>query len=804
MEPNYTSTFHARGLGGGVLYGAGARKLPAEHLPRRIPERAQSAHAKPCNKGAGRRVNCHEFEPRLLSPMQLPLTRKSDTAPARTRSLIMGLIFTGSTALALVYHLLSWSGQVPSTALTLGYEAIVVIGYAALWALLSEAFSRRRPTPAKSFWSTALAASVVIIVSYLILLIARPPAGVDPSLALGFDLETGAPLVLATVFKMNILGLLYGCFAVILMLRMRDLVLVKRTRSSQRNWHLMVAAMVITSLSVIGARAGEPLGELQTISMIVAVVFMVVSSFRLSWIVFLSFREKMAAIGLSLLLLIVLVLGIGIMEDSPLSRLAMPGAHSYVENFSYPLAMFSSLAAIFGILYCTTTVLSLLFHLPTTGEFEARAGERAAMQSLTHIVGQVLDTDRLHAAIASSPVEAGVATTSWLAVADPESGSLSPRVVAATRVGPDEVDALVDLEALFEEASSASNPIVLEHAVRDHRVRARAAGVISSLVIAPLVGRDRFLGALFSCKEVVRGFERDEVDTIGILAAQASLAMENASLFEQQVEKERLKRELAIAREVQKRLLPQAVPELAGLSVAASSVPAQEVGGDYYDFVRLSEDRLGIIIADVSGKGTSAAFYMAEMQGIFQSVSRLAPSPADFLGHANTALSESLDRNTFVSVIYGVVDITEQEFVLARAGHCPAAAVGIDGNARFLRSKGIGLGLDRGSLFRQSLTETRIKLQPGDVFVLYTDGVVESRAPDGSEYGYDRLLQVLSDCRHEDAADIHRTLIDDLNQFVTDDGDYGDDMTLMVLKWHGLHAAPLGADLAVASTLQHA
>ncbi|MBO6781381.1 MAG: SpoIIE family protein phosphatase [Rhodothermales bacterium] len=716
----------------------------------------------------------------------------------------MGLLFTGATALALVYHILAWSGQPPSQALALGYDVVIMIGYGGLWALLAESFARRRPAPAKSFWSTALAASVVIVVSHLVLLIARPPASVDPSLALGFDFETGAPLSLATVFKMNIIGLLYGTFAVILMLRIKDLVLVKRTRSSQRNWYLMVGAMVVTALSVIGIRAGEPLGDLQTISMIVAVVFMVVCSFRLSWIVFLSFREKMVAIGLSLLLLLVLVLGIGIMGDPILTESTLPGSHTYVQSFSYPLAMFSSLAAIFGILYCTTTVLSLLFHLPTTGEFEARAGERAAMQSLTTIVGQVLDSDRLHAAIAASPVEAGIASSAWLAIADPESGTLTPRVVAASRVGPEEVGQLVDLHGLFEEATSGMNPIVLEQAVRDHRVRAKAASSISSMVVAPLIGRDRFLGALFACKEVVRGFERDEVDTIAILAAQASLAIENANLFEQQVEKERLKRELAIAREVQQRLLPQTVPSIAGLSVAASSVPAQEVGGDYYDFVHLSEDRLGIIIADVSGKGTSAAFYMAEMQGIFQSVSRLAPTPADFLEHANTALSQSLDRNVFVSVIYGLVDTRKQEFVLARAGHCPAAAVGIDGKARFLRSQGIGLGLDRGSLFRQALTETRIALQPGDVYVLYTDGVVESRAPDGSEYGYDRLLEVLSDVRQESAEGIHTALITDLNTFITENGEYGDDMTLMVLKWHGLAALPEAAELDMAGAVQHA
>jgi phosphoserine phosphatase RsbU/P len=736
--------------------------------------------------------------------MPSTVAKAKKSAPARTRSLLWGLVFSGATALALLYHVLAWTGQAQSAVVALGYNVVMLLGYGSLWALLSQAFTKRRPTPGRSFWSTTLAAGILIVISQAILLIARPPASVDPLLSLGFDLETGAPLVLATVLKMNLLGLLYGFFAVFLMLRLRDLVLVKRTRSSQRNWRLLVGSMVVASFSVFGLEAGEEISQIQIVAIIVSVVFMVVSSFKLSWIVFLSFREKMGAIALSLLLLVVLSVGVGIMDDSPLAKITSPGLYTYVQSFSYPLSVFSGLASIFGILYCTTAVLSLLFHLPTTGEFEARAGERAAMQSLTSIVGQVLDTDRLHAAIAASPIEAGVAGCSWLALSDPASGSLAATVASTSRISTEEISELIDLQAFFDEAVATRRPLILDEAVGDRRVKSQNAGVLSSMVIAPLIGRERVLGALFVAKDVVRGFERDEVDTVAILAAQASLAIENSNLFGEQVERERLSRELAIAREVQQRLLPQKVPALPGLSVAASSVSAEEVGGDYYDFVELRDGRLGIIIADVSGKGTSAAFYMAEMQGIFQAVSRLVDSPADFLHHANVAISESLDRNVFVSVIYGVVDTEKQEFILARAGHCPAAAVGMDGNARYLRSQGIGLGLDRGTLFRKTLTETTVKLQPGDVFVLYTDGVIESRSPDGEEYGYDRLLDVLANSRQEDASDIHTALIDDLNVFITETGEYGDDMTMMVLKWHGLHAGSSVPAVDVARTIEHA
>ena len=232
--------------------------------------------------------------------------------------------------------------------------------------------------------------------------------------------------------------------------------------------------------------------------------------------------------------------------------------------------------------------------------------------------------------------------------------------------------------------------------------------------------------------------------------------------------------------------MPQRLPSLEGLKLAASSVSAQEVGGDYYDFVQLDDQRLAFIVGDVSGKGTSAAFYMAEMQGVFQSVSHIAPDPQDFLTHANRALANSLEKNVFISVIYGVLDLEKEEIVLARAGHCPAAMISLTGEARYLRSQGLGLGLDRGALFRKTLAVECIPLQPGDVYVLYTDGLVESRVPTGEEYGYERLLDSVRTHRHEDARDLHDLLLADLNRFLGGQRFYDDDMTLVVLKWLGI------------------
>lgn len=696
---------------------------------------------------------------------------------SRARRVLLLAVFVACYVLAAGYHVIEWStGTAAGAGWAFLYHLDVLVCYGALWLLLSHVFKRRQPSPSRVFWMLLLLSLLLLGLSRLFAMFGGAPDpgfGFDEANVVGFDHDTGVPLVLTTVLRMNLLGPLEAALAFVLLLRFRDLVQFKRTRPSLRNWYAMIGLMVIVSLLTFMKPGGEGLGLAVSLGLIPVIGLMVVNAFRVSWVVYLSFWDKLAIIGLSLGLLTTLSFELAL------------GYGAYLAYYSYPLSLFSTLAVVFGILYSVTAFLSLLFHLPTTGDFQRKAGEMAAMHSLTTLVGQVFDAEQLTATITASPVEAGSANAAWLAVADLQSGSLRPRVVATHRIHPERIDALVDTAALYADVSARGGPLLLETASADHRVEARPGDGVGSLLVMPLVARDELLGALFVSREVAHGFEEDDVEALEVFAAQAALALDNARLFEEQIERERLARELAIAREVQRRLLPQRLPELSGVTLAAASVPAQEVGGDYYDFVMLPDDRLAFIIADVSGKGTSAAFYMAELQGIFQSASRLMPSPAAFLGHANEVLAASLEKNIFISVIYGVLDAKREELALARAGHCPVATINLHSEARFLRSKGIGLGLDRGSLFRAALAEERIRLQPGDVFVLYTDGVVESRSAEGEEYGYDRLLAALREHRHEEAAALHEALLDDLHCF-TGHKAYDDDMTLVVLKWHGI------------------
>jgi serine phosphatase RsbU (regulator of sigma subunit) len=208
-----------------------------------------------------------------------------------------------------------------------------------------------------------------------------------------------------------------------------------------------------------------------------------------------------------------------------------------------------------------------------------------------------------------------------------------------------------------------------------------------------------------------------------------------------------------------------------------------EVGGDYYDIITLPDEKIGIVIGDVSGKGVSAAFYMAEVKGIVMSLSRICTTPRELLSRANDTLMETLEKNMFISAIYGVLDVRNAELTLARAGHCPVIYISHN-SVELIRSTGIGLGLTDSVQFGLSTEERIIKLITGDICIFYTDGITESRNAEMEEYGYERLMQIASTCSHCSANEMKERILRSVQTFIGQ-GTYNDDVTLIVMKWLG-------------------
>ena len=278
----------------------------------------------------------------------------------------------------------------------------------------------------------------------------------------------------------------------------------------------------------------------------------------------------------------------------------------------------------------------------------------------------------------------------------------------------------------------------------------------------------------------IRVYSRDQ---LGDLAESFNVMAESVQdLLREQADKERLEEELRIARKIQMSLLPQGTVTLPGLRVAALCLPAEEVGGDYYDLLPLSETRMGVLVADVSGKGTSAALYMAELKGLVLSLSRIYDSPARLLGEANRILAANMDPRSFITMTYAVVDTARRTMTYARAGHNPIIQLS-NGMTRVLTPAGLGLGMDRGERFEEILEEAEVPLAGGDVFLFFTDGLSEAMNGRAELFGERRLRDVLEHVieTESDEVELKDRILDEIRNFVGDAAQH-DDMTMVILK----------------------
>ena len=247
-------------------------------------------------------------------------------------------------------------------------------------------------------------------------------------------------------------------------------------------------------------------------------------------------------------------------------------------------------------------------------------------------------------------------------------------------------------------------------------------------------------------------------------------------------ERERLQRELEIAKEVQMSFLPRHDPEFHGLEISSRCLPALEVGGDYYDFVRISDKKIGIIIGDVSGKGTQAAFYMTLTKGFLKALSKISYSPANFLTELNTLFYENVERGTFISMVYGIFDMEEKKFKIARAGHNPVIVKNsFHGKAETLNSSGLALGLEKGSVFSSSIKEIEVPISSGDVFLFYTDGFTEAMNKVREEFGEERLMTSVEKNSQLSASEIQKNIFSEVETFIGKASQH-DDMTMVVVK----------------------
>lgn len=332
---------------------------------------------------------------------------------------------------------------------------------------------------------------------------------------------------------------------------------------------------------------------------------------------------------------------------------------------------------------------------------------------------------------------------------------------------------LTRTEATFNlERTRASNrPIDLDHDELESLTRARVS------LVTPFILKSKLLGFLVLGPKLSDEFYSGrDIELLETLCDHAAMAIENARLYRETTEKQRMERELEVAWRIQQMLLPKTFPRVRGLETHAMNRPSEQVGGDYYDILQLSKYRVGIAIADVSGKGVPAALLMASLQSSLRAEAGPGRTPSEVIYALNRVVCEQTSGETFVTVFYGLLDLEQRKLHYCNAGQTPPFVVGADGRVRRLDITHLVIGVDRDAFYE----DTILDLEQGDLLFLYTDGITEELGPNDDLYGEERLISRLVDCYGMPLSEVLDTIHGDVARH--GNGKPHDDLTALALK----------------------
>jgi len=571
-------------------------------------------------------------------------------------------------------------------------------------------------------------------------------------------------------FVLSIAGFIYaflilGSVAYIF-LAFKELYFLKQKRNASTYFNTMIVFIILASVSY-SLKEYPELSFIKNTFLIVAILLIIINSLKISWIAFLVKKEKISLLILSVVISILFVVNLVNNTDSNL--------HSKIlYTFSPALAQLSNVIMIYGAIYFSILFFTTLFHLPTAEAFDRKAQEVSSLQYFSKLITQVLDFNDLGETVTDITTKVCNADAAWIILKD----SSDMKSIANKNIGyldANKINGYIFSNDKYEDKEGTF--IIRLNKFSDEKLSEK----YSSLAIASLKMRNDIKGFLVAAKKGEFIFDDEDKNALETFSDYASVAIENSRLLEESIEKERMEKELDVAREIQRKILPAKNPEYDNLSISSVFIPAFEVGGDYYDFFELGKDKLGFIIADVSGKGITAAFVMAEIKGIFESLTQTIDTPKEILVKANQILKRTLDRKTFVSAAFGLLDTKEGELTIARAGHCPIILLR-DNEVKDIRPNGIGLGLHFGAIFENSIEEIKIKLKADDTIVLYTDGITEAKNVALEDFGDGHFEKALLESNKQDANGIANKVMCEITDFTKDNSQH-DDITLVILKW---------------------
>lgn len=553
----------------------------------------------------------------------------------------------------------------------------------------------------------------------------------------------------------------------------RRFVLYQRTQRKLRSWFIyqffLICSLIFLVLDdTIKIRPNYTSFIFYTIFILVAVYL----STQVKWVAYLNFNQKLRALGLFSLILIICGTSIAVLVRYP--------SELNVSTTGYFRLDFLINSFMFPFIYSIFSMLVLFFNLPTSSIFEINSLEIASVNKINQAIKSNLDFTEIMNSLLDASLMAAGAKSGWVEMTNGKAGKqeikfnkrITSKEITELKQGNDLAGKVID-----------ENKFFLVRNTRKHRSFRNSTSKYRSMLAVPIASSNHQYGALFVASDLTDSFEDVTIRSINSFAEQAALALENAQLVRESIELERYQEQLKIAKEVQNQLLPRELPHNDQLEFIAISENAQEVGGDYFDISQYEPHIYKVAIGDVSGKGTTAAFYMAEVKGIFQALTILDLDVPTFICCANQALGKCMQKGFFVTLTYLHINTEKRTIEMMRAGHCPAIYYHAAEDRITLLKKGtLGLGILRDKSYKAYMGDTeRLNYLPGDMVILFTDGIIEARNRQGEEFGLKRLEEIILKNCTQNSGELCAQIVQSAKEFTHDE--IHDDYTLLAIKF---------------------
>lgn len=569
----------------------------------------------------------------------------------------------------------------------------------------------------------------------------------------------------------------------------RKLILYQKNKRKVFTWNVLQVLFLLGLLRLfmeigmgVAADSGsmdQPFGDeglLGAYNSILLSLFLIVTlvlSANVNWSAYLNFNQKLRS--LFLLAIIIILFGAFLLKF-PFN--ALPD----VED---PLQLLFSKYVIFGMLflfpfvYALLSGLVLIFNLQTSSVFEQRNIELATIQHINQSIQSNLDEEEILRTLLDASLLTSNATGGWIETfPEEERGS---RISYSKNVAVDEIELLRSREDLSKVVVDLQRYVHIKN-VRKHKSFRYAKTRIRSLLAMPIQTSKKVVGVVFLVNELSASFEEQSIQSLVGLTEQSGISIENAELVARSIDLEIYREQLKIAKTFQKQILPQQLPGTDRIEFFVRSQEVDEIGGDFYDVTQRGQT-YKIAVGDVSGKGTTAAFYMAETKGIFQALTQLDMGVRDFILNANMALSHCLRKSTFMTLTYLHIDMDKNEIELLRAGHCQTLYYdSTTDTLKSLESGSPGLAIIRKPSFADYVPEPdKFNFHPEDLLILFTDGIIEAHNREREEFGFGRLKDIVYRLRKTDSRLIAETLVQQVKAFTG--GYISDDYSILVIKF---------------------